>query len=439
MTASNSPSSSAKVTRRQALKTTAAVGAGFFVASGLEAAASRSANDKLNIAVIGIGGRGSANLNGVKGENIVALCDVDDKRAGKAYETHRRARKFYDFRQVFDEMEKSIDAVVISTPDHTHFQPAMMAMQMGKHCYCEKPMAHSLWEVREMTNLAAETKVATQLGVQRHTIGNVHRVVELIKAGAIGSVSEVHSWVGGSRGMPAVPTDRPPVPGTLKWDLWLGGAKERPYHKAYCPYGWRFWWDFGTGETGNWGCHILDIPYWALDLKYPTHVSGSGPNPHPLTTPKSMSTRMSFPADGKRKAVDLHWYHASNGPDVLRKHNLPARGNNTLFIGSEGMLLCGFGQRKLYPEAKFEDYEAPEKSLPDSPGFYKEWISACKGGEAATCDFAYSGPLTEAVLLGNVAYRAQGEFKWDSKNLKAVGNAAAQAQVRTSYRKGWEV
>jgi predicted dehydrogenase len=315
----------------------------------------------------------------------------------------------------------------------------MDAMRRGKHLYCEKPMAHSVWEVREMTKLAAEKKLATQLGVQRHTIGNIHRVVELVQAGAIGQVTEVHSWIGGSRGMPSIPTDTPPVPDTLKWDLWLGPTAERPYHPTYCPYGWRFWWDFGTGETGNWGCHILDIPFWALGLKYPTKVNGSGPPVDAQRTPKSMTTAFEFPAVGDRGPVTLHWYHAGSGPPILKEKGLPDKGNNNLFIGTEGMLLCGFSQRKLYPEEKFAGFKPPPETVPNSPGFHNEWINACKGGEPATCNFGYSGPMTETVLLGNVAYRAGGGFKWDHTTLKATGNDAVAQYITPTFRKGWEV
>jgi predicted dehydrogenase len=425
--------------RRHMLKTTAAVGAGFWLGTQAVGRGDDSPNEKLNIACIGIGGRGAANLGGVSGENIVALCDVDDQRAGKAYEKHPQAKKYTDFRRLLDEMEKQIDAVVISTPDHTHFHPAMMAMRMGKHVYCEKPMAHNVWEVREMTRFAAEQELATQLGAQRHAMENMHRVVELVQAGAIGQVTEVHSWIGGSRGMPEIPTETPPVPAHLDWELWIGPAAMRPYHPSICPYGWRFWWDYGTGETGNWGCHILDIPFWALGLKYPTRVEGSGPPVHPVTTPKSLSTRFEFPAAGDRGPVTLHWYHAAGGPDILRELNLPESGNNTLFIGTEGKLLCGFGRRKLYPEDKFADYQPPTETIPDSPGFYKEWIMACKGGIPATCNFDYTGPMAETVLLGNVAYRAQGAFDWDADKLQVVGNQRAAELIREPYRKGWEI
>ena len=429
--------------RRGFLKSTATLGTGVWLGttSSLHTArAEDSPNEKLNVAIIGCGGRGFANLKGLSDQNIVALCDVDEQRAGSAYKQHPKAKAFHDYRKMFDAMANDIDAVAVSTPDHTHFHPSMIAMDLGKHLYCEKPMAHSVDQVRRMTKKASEQKIATQLGVQRHTIQNVHRVVELIKSHAIGRIEEVHCWVSGERGMPKIPTDTPPVPDTLKWDLWLGQGRERDYHPSIAPYGWRFWWDYGTGETGNWGCHILDIPFWALDLKYPTRVDASGPDVHELTTPKQMATSFDFPADPAtdRQAVKLHWYHSKPGPDVLRVHGLQHWGN-TLFIGTEGMLQCDFGRYRLYPEDKFADFKAPEKSIPDSPGFHKEFVQACKGGEKATCNFDYSGPLTETVLLGNVAFRAGGGFDWDAENLKATGNQAAERHLTSYVRKGWEI
>ncbi len=426
--------------RRDMLKAATVMGAGLYLGTNAESArAADSPNEKLNVAQIGIGGQGGFNLNGVKGENIVALCDVDDQRAGKAYERFPQAKKFYDYRQMFDAMEKQIDAVVVATPDHSHFYPSMMALERGKHLYCEKPMAHSVDQVRRMTDLAKKQNVATQLGVQRHTIDNMHRVVELIKAGAIGDVTEVHSWIGGSRGMPELPKGKEEVPANLKWDLWLGQAEDRPYHKTYCPYGWRFWWDFGTGEMGNWGCHILDIPFWVLDLKYPTRVDASGPEVDDRRTPKQMATHFEFPAQGKRPAVKLHWYHASKGPDILREKGLSDKGANNLFLGTEGMLLCGFGMRKLLPEDKFADDKAPDQSIPKSPGFHQEWIKAAKGGEPATCRFDYSGPLSETVLLGNAAYRAGGGFDWNAPELQVHGNPKAENYLHSHVRKGWEI
>ncbi len=427
-----------KMDRRNALKITAGVGMGYWLGSCARIAPAQSPNEKLNLAFVGIGGRGRANLDGLAGENIVALCDVDDQRAGDAYEVYPTARKYKDFRKMLTDLENQIDGVVVSTPDHTHFHTALMALTMGKHLYCEKPLAHSVSEVRTLTDLASRKGVATQLGIQRHAQSNVHRVVELIQGGAIGKVTECHCWVDDDRGMPAATGPSSQIFAGLDWDLWLGPARDRPYSVDYVPYNWRFWWDFGTGETGNWGCHILDLPFWALDLKYPTHVSATGPARDPQRTPTSMTTRFIFPASGNREEVALHWSHAKNGPDIVRQHNLSAENNNTLFIGSAGMLLCGFDQLKLYPEEHFSTYQPPGQSIPDSPGFYQEWTQACKGGRQTTCHFDYSGPLTETVLLGNVAYRAGSEFTWDATHLKTRGNASAQPYVHSEFRNGWD-
>lgn len=427
------------ITRRSILGGAAGVAAGYFVGNTASGFESRSALEKLNVAVIGIGGRGGANLNGVQKENIVALCDVDNVRAGKAYERFSKAKKFYDFRELFDKIGNQIDAAVISTPDHTHFHIAHRALSEGKHVYLEKPMAHNIWECRELTNLAREKKLATQLGVQRHTIPNMHRVVELIQSGAIGKIKEVHCWIDSNRGMTPLNKKLNKVPDSLKYDLWLGPAKKRMgYDPKVTPYGWRFLWDYGTGETGNWGCHILDIPFWALDLKYPTKVGGSGDLANPVSTPKEMHSWMEFPANGDRPPVKLHWSQVKGGPQILKDKGLSAKGNNTLFIGEDGMLLCGFSQRKLLPEDKFSGFEPPAPSIPKSPGFHKEFIDFCKGGEPATCNFDYSGPMAETVLLGNVAYRTLSTFDWDAKNLKS-SSGIAQRFIKESYAKGWEI
>lgn len=426
------------LSRRTALKTSVAATLTMVHGAGdRPISAAESPNEKLNIACIGVGGRGGANVSGVSSQNLVAFADVDENRAAGTVTKFPKTQRFTDYRKLLDQCSGKLDAVVISTPDHTHFHPAYAAMQLGLHVYLEKPLAHNIWETRTLTDYAAKQGLATQLGAQRHTIGNMRRVVELIQSGAIGQVSEVHSWVGGSRGMPSVPTDQPPIPASLDYDLWVGPAPFRPYHPSFCPYGWRFWWDYGTGETGNWGCHILDIPFWALGLRYPDRVDATGPEVDAQRTPKSMHVTFRFAAQRQgQKPVDLHWYHGT--PEILKQKGLSDKGNNTLFIGDQGMLLCGFSRRELLPQEKFADYEPPSPSIPDSPGFHREWINACKGGEAATCDFDYSGPLAEAVLLGNVAFRAGG-FDWNAKQLQTVGNPAAQNLIREAYRKGWEI
>jgi len=426
--------------RRDVLKTSLALGTGFYLGLSPRARGA-SANEKLNVACIGVGGQGGANVNGVSGENVVAVCDVDEKRAGKNFTRFPGAKQYQDFRKMLDEMDKSIDAVVVSTPDHTHFHPARQAMLMGKHLYCEKPLAHSAWEVRELNEIAARMKVATQLGNQRHAFSGMRRTVEAVQAGVVGRIKEVYCFMGGSRGMPAVPTDFPPVPAHLNWDLWLGPAKARPYSPAYCPYNWRFWWDFGTGETGNWGCHILDVPYWALKLKYPTRVDlDEVPAPadiDPQRTPKGMLTRLDYPAEEGHDALPLHWWHGGPKKEVFEKHGAPE--DMILFVGEKGTISAGFNAHKARMYDGSEP-QKPEETIPPSPGFHREWIDACKGGPPATCNFVdYTGPLAEAVLLANAAFRAGGGFDWDAKAFKATGNPKADDYIFPDFREGWKV
>jgi predicted dehydrogenase len=431
---------SQQMTRRRLLQKTALGGASLCLTRSSKLARAASPNEKVTVAFVGIGGQGNSNLNNVSKHRdlakVVALCDVDEKRAGKNFERFPSAKKYHDYRRMLDTMHKDIDAVVVSTPDHTHFHPAMSAMQLGKHLYCEKPMAHAVGEVRAMTQLAAKNKLATQLGCQRHEKDNMRRVVELIQSGAIGDVTEVFARKGGDRGMPAMPTEFPPIPDHLKWDLWIGPAKMRRYTPEIAPYKWRFWWDYGTGETGNWGCHILDIPFWALGLKHPTKVSASGPPVDKERTPKSMSTRFEFPARGKQPPVTLHWVHSKTAPPEMTERKLPTFGC-VLFVGSKGMLGCSFDERKLFPEEDFLFFSPPPKTIPKAIDFRREWLLAVKGGKPASVNFDYSGPLTETVLLGNLAYRIGQGFDWDAKAMKAKNCPAAEPHIRPTYRKGW--
>ncbi len=397
------------------------------------------ANEKLNIAFIGVGGMGLTNYKDLRREHPVAVCDVDLERAGDAYNDFETSRQFTDFRRMFDAMHQSIDAVVVSTPDHSHFHPAYTAMELDKHVYLEKPLAHNVWETRVLTRLARRKGLVTQLGAQRHANPNMHRVVELIKTGAIGDVTEVYSWVDSDRGMAPPRAEETPVPSTLDYQQWLGPARDFPYDPAITPYGWRFIWDFGTGETGNWGCHILDIPFWALDLDYPSHVSAVGEAPHPVMTPKDFKSTLEFPAKGGRPAVKLHWRQQKGGPEILRELRLPSSGNN-LFIGTQGMLLCDFKNHRLYPRDKFEDFEPPKPFIPASPGFRQEFVYACKGDDTPpTCNFDYTGPMAEAVLLANTAFRAGVAFDWDHETMTCKGAPQAQALIQSEYRTGWEV
>ncbi len=438
------------INRRDFIKT-AALGAAALHA-GPARAASKSANEKLDIAIIGLGGQGNYSYQNVRKENIVAVADVDSVRAGKAFERFDKSQRFTDYRRMLDKMHNSIDAVVVATPDHSHFHPAYMAMDLGKHLYLEKPMAHNVWEIRKLTELAAHKGVATQLGMQRHVKDNMHRVTELIQAGAIGDVTEVHSWVNSDRGMFPRLKEQQPIPSTLDYDLWLGPVEHQPYDPEITPYGWRFWWDFGTGEAGNWGCHILDIPFTALDLDYPSHAAASGPEVHPEMTTKAMHSWFDFPAKGSRGALTLHWYQAPGGPPILKELGLSAKDSNNLFIGTKGMLLCGFDERTLLQkdssgawETKLTHenamgFDVPDQTVPESPGFHEEFLNACKGeATPPTCHFGYSGPVSETVLLANAAYRSGSSFDWDYKTMTCKGAPDAQAHIKPRYKKGWEL
>ncbi|MFM7243782.1 MAG: Gfo/Idh/MocA family protein [Planctomycetaceae bacterium] len=428
----------------------AGLASGFFAGHGFGIRAAEGPSERLNVAAIGIGGRGESNLAGMKGQNVVALCDVDEARAAKAFAAHPTARRFTDFRRLFDACEKQIDGVVISTPDHTHFHPAWWAIERDKHLYLEKPLAHEVQEVRRLCDAATQRGLATQLGSQRHTLPGLRAGVELVKAGTIGAVTEVHSWIASDRGMPKPLGPVTVAPSTLDWDLWLGPVPERPYRPGLAPYDWRFWWEFGTGEAGNWGCHILDIPFWALELGHPIRVAGGGPEPDPHRTPTSLVSRLDFPVRTSASgmvlpAVSLHWYQGR--PPILDQRGLDLPGKdgkrashdkNTLFIGTDGMLLCGFNGWQLLPAAEFVELKKPPQTLRPSPGFYREWFDACRGGPTATCHFGYAGPLAESVLLVNIAYRVRGEFAWDAAALTS-GRADVDSLLAREYRAGWQV
>jgi len=432
------------INRRQFVGSLAVSTAGAVAGRAWAAAESRSPNEKLDIAVIGCGGRGAGNLAGVAGENIVALCDVDQHRAAAAFAEFPRAKKYHDFRKMLAQLPHQIDAMVVSTPDHTHAPAVAMALKMDKHCYCEKPLAHTVYEARTLAELAAQKNVATQIGTQMHASDNYRRAVELVTCGAIGPVSEVHVWCGKDRS--ARPrSDKPiAVPATLDWDLWLGPAPFRPYDPCYVPGQWRWWWSFANGLLGDMGCHYMDLPFWALRLRHPTSVEAEGPAVHPETTPRLLTVRYQFPARDDLPPVDLTWHHGPVPPAVLKEKNLPIwkRGGSgpesgVLFVGSDGMLMADFDRRKLFPESKFADFQPPEPTIPDSPGHHQEWITACKTGGPTTCNFDYSGALTEAVLLGNVAFRTGRKLQWDDAILRAPNCPEADMFLRREYRDGW--
>ena len=441
-----------KLTRRQFNRSAAALAAVGMTAPAILRA--RNLNDKLNIAVIATGGRGGSNLSSVASEYIVALCDVNANALEAAATRFPQARKFIDFRKVFDHANE-FDAVVVSTCEHTHAFPTMLALQAGKHVYCEKPLTHNIWEARQIRLAAAKANVATQMGIQIHATENYRRVVELIQSGAIGPVSEAHVWVSRAWGLQSPEeakqfgdivsvTDRPtethPVPPGLDWDLWLGPAPERPFNNVYFPGPkWYRWWDFGSGTMSDLGSHWNDLPFWALKLKAPTAIEASGPPPHPELAPASMSATYEYAAREDMPAVKLTWYQGTAKPEIWKAKQIPQWDSGCLFIGEKGMLLSDYGRHVLLPEDQFAGFERPEPTIPRVSGHHAEWIEACKTGKQCSANFEYSGWLTEANHLGNVAYRVGKRLEWDAENLRATNAPEADRFLRREYRKGWEL
>ena len=422
--------------RRTFLKSAAAVAAGLYVGRPSIGRAAKSPNEKLDVACVGVGGRGFANVEGVSTENIIAMCDVDDLRAATAYQKYPKATRYRDFRKMLD--AEKLDGVVVATTDHVHVPVAVNAMRRGLPVYVEKPLGHNVWEVRLAQQVAQEQGVATQLGTQIHAGNNYRRVVETIQSGAIGPVREVHVWVAKEWGGDAKrPTETPPVPETLDWDLWLGPAPERPYHPTYLPAEWRRWWDFGSGTLGDMGCHYMDLVFWALGLDAPTKVVAEGPPVSAERAPRGLTVTYEFPARGDRPAVKMIWSDGDRVPTELHGIKLPGAG--VVFVGDEGQMFANYSRFDLYPEKKFADWKAPDQTIPDSIGHHAEWIRACKTGESTTCRFDYSGPLTETVLLGVVAYKLGQPIEWDATSLTVRNDPRAAALIRPEYRKGWEI
>ncbi len=414
-------------------------------------------SNKLNIAVIGSGGRGRANINGCKSENFVAFCDVDERRAGGTFKQFPKARTFKDFRVMLDKVEKSIDAVIVATPDHTHAVAAMQAIKMGKHVYCEKPLAHSIYEVRQVTEAARKYKVQTQMGNQGHSSEPIRMMCEWVWAGAIGDVREVYAWSSRPSGGAAFAVnmrraaDTPSVPEGLDWDLWLGPAQDRPYHPDYLPFKWRGWIDFGTGALGDMGCHILDPVFWALKLGEADTIEVEATTTAydskiiAETYPVASIVRFKFSARGKMPPVELTWSDGRLRPPRPKDMEIDRRfgGEGALLVGENGNIMHGShgaGGMRIVPETKMKAYQQhlPEKTLPRSQGHHKDWILACKGGKPASSNFGYGGPLTEMALLGVLAIRNQNrKLIYDVKNMKITNDKEADKYVRPPFRGGW--
>jgi predicted dehydrogenase len=455
---------SRRTNRRQFIQQTGLAGIGFWVAGGISLGAAKAANEKLNIAGIGVGGKGSGDISQAgKLGNVVAICDIDDNNLNKKAKEFPKAKKYNDFRQMLDEMGKQIDAVTVSTPDHTHAVATMMAIKMGKHVYCQKPLTHTVREARELRLAARKYKVCTQMGNQGSAANGLREAVEVIQAGGIGPVTEVHVWT--NRPVwPQAPkiTKRPKAetpPPHVHWDLWLGPAPERPYngemqsngHRTYHDFNWRGWWDFGTGALGDMACHTANMAFRALKLGSPTSIVAENGEINPETYPGWATITFQFPARGDMPPVKLVWYEGhhdgkKNLPpkELLHGENPPSSGS--LLVGNKGVLYSpdDYGaEYKLLPKKNFEGFKKPEKRLPrngrDDDGMKAEWVRAIMENkpEIAYSNFDFAGLLTETILLGNVAMRAGKKLEWDGENMKFPNYPEAEKFLHVEYRKGW--
>ena len=443
--------------RRKLLKLAATSAAAFTILKS-GSARTYAANEKLNIAAIGAGGRAASDIRQVDSQNIVALCDVDWARAAASFKAYPNAKRFKDYRAMLSELESTIDAVIVATPDHHHFHASMAAIHAGKHVYCEKPLTHSIWEARELTTAAREAGVATQMGNQAQASKDTRLIQEFVLDNAIGPIREAHIWTDRpSRGLfgeywpqgVTRPKDKPPVPKTIDWDLWIGPAPLRPYHPAYAPFAWRGWWDFGTGALGDIGCHYFDPVFRALKLRAPSSVEAVSTRVNKETYPLGSVATYHFSAREQMPALKLVWHDGGlrpTRPEVLRD-GIELGDNGVMLVGEHGVLLTDWDTRwRIYPEELADDYGTPPQVLSRSPGHHEEWIEACRGGQVAGSNFDWAGPLTETVLLGNVALRpelreelTQKKLLWNSEDLEFTNHSRANEYLRRSYRKGWEL
>lgn len=431
------------VSRRRFLQSAAA--ASLFGPIVGRSMAQTSASDTVNIGCIGVGGKGWSDMHETaKGHNIVALCDIDEQRLAKAAEAFPKAKKYTDWRKLLEQPD--IDAVTVSTPDHTHAPAMASAMKLGKHVYGQKPLTHDIYESRRLAEIADQQGVITQMGIQHHATRRLKLAVDAIRQGVIGKVSSVHAWTDRpgtfwKQGLER-PAEGDAAPDHVHWDLWLGTAPRRPFVSGlYHPFHWRGWWDFGTGALGDMGCHILDPVVNALQLGPPQTVTAEGPAPHPESGPLWCIVHYTFPGtEQTTDTLQLTWYEAGRQPPrelFGAPEDWPGSKNGVLYIGEKGNLFVGFPEMpELFPRGEFSDHTWPDL---EDHNHYTEWTAAITEGKQPSCPFSYSGPLTETVLLGNVAYRSQTTIDWDSENLTARGLPAADRLIRREYREGWSV
>jgi len=458
--------------RRRFLRNTALSGSGLLILRNSASAGTYQANEKVNVALIGVSGRGSWFVRAIPevGQNVVALCDANERRAAEAFAKFPQARKYRDFRKMLDEMGKQIDAVTVATPDNTHAIISMTAMKAGKHVLCEKPLTHDVAEARALRDALAKYSVATQMGNQGTASPGFRRAVAIIQQGLLGEVREVHAWnTGGGSGERPLPKGSQPIPDYLDWDVWLGPAAERPFHEEWLK--WHGWRDFATGNLGNWASHTNNLAFKALKIdslwkadasgdlsKRQIRVQAEVSGIHKNTFPKWETVHWQIPARGDLPPVQLNWYNS--GGDAMEKNGIRGQiekllgrrmdwttedGNEwrdwagILLVGQKGLLYSNAHNTEftLLPAEKFKDFKGPEESLPRSRGHEREWIDACKGGPAAMSNFTYSGPLTELNMLGNVATQIEGAIEYDPATMKITNNAVADGLLRREYRKGW--
>lgn len=417
----------------------------------------KAPSDKLNIACVGVGGKGATDVRACASENVIALCDVDLNRASQLFELDNmnafqlfpKAKVYVDFRRMLDK-EKNIDAITVSTPDHTHAVIALMAMKRGIHAFVQKPLTKTVQEARTLQKAAETYKVVTQMGNQGHAGEGNRLIKEWIDDGAIGMVHEVHCWTNRPVWPQAIdrPEEIPSVPPSLDWNLWLGPAPFRPYHPAYVPFSWRGWLDFGVGALGDMGAHIMDTPFWALNLVYPHTIQATSTKLYQETYPQASIIEYKFPARGSLPPVTLKWYDGGIEPsrplDLEPGRVMGNRDGGVLLEGDKGTIMCGcYGANpRLIPETKMRDYQQPEKTIPRSLGIMEEWIDAIKNGKKSTTDFSYSAPMTETMLLGNIAILMKDHntiLEYDAEKMEFINLPEANTLLHYEYRKGWEL
>ena len=440
--------------RRSFLQSTAAAGIGYWVAGGVQAQESNSPNEKIQLGCIGVGGKGKSDVqNTAKFGTIYALCDVDAPTLEGMKDAYKTEYNFSDYREMLDQMGDRIDAVTVSVPDHNHAVMAGKALRMGKHVYCQKPLTHTIWEARKLGELAREKGVATQMGNQFTAYNPMRKAAYQVREGQIGKVTEVHIWTNrpiwpqGERRAPLKP-----VPATLDWDQWLGPAPYRPYADGYHPFAWRGWWDFGTGALGDMACHTCNLPFMALNMRDPVAVEAECPEHDGDSYPARSKIKFDFPELNGRPAFTMYWYDGGNLPpsEVFEGVTLtvkdgdreipPPQASGVLMIGEKAKMYAAGD----YAEQGIQivgDVEELDVDYPRSPGHEREWFNAMRDSKKpAMSNFTdYAGPLTETILLGNLAVWKRGRVEWDPVNLKPLNDASLERIVRNKYRDGFDV